>query len=190
MSHVPEEHRELILRCQSGDQPAMTELIKLYQNAILGLVTSIMGSRSLSEDIAQETFLRVLNSIESYQFKAPFKSWIFRIAVNLCRDELRKKKVRKIVTHFQTDDPEQTWEPIDLAPNIHDDYVQKEGLLKIFELVEQLPDPLRVVFVLRDIQDFSYEEIAKTVNWRIGTVKSRLFRARQILAKKYITKGV
>ncbi len=178
-----DESYELIKASQAGDTKAMEKLIKLYAEAVHSLIYSILGNRDIVEDIAQETFLKMLLAIENYEFRAPFRSWLFRIAVNLCRDYMRRSRVRQIVTYFQRQEDNQEEIFIDREQNPLADLEKKENLEYLRQGIAKLPVSLRTVIVLRDVQDLTYEEIAKTLHWQMGTVKSRLFRARQELVK-------
>lgn len=174
----------LIKAGKTGDQNALTRLIDMHASSVHNLIFSILHDNAVVEDLAQETFVRMFLSLHHYQFRAPFRSWLFRIAVNLCRDHLRKKKVRKIITRFQVDDDsgeeqsfvDQQQDPTAVLQN-------SERMQLITNALEKLSESSRVVFVLREMKDLSYEEIAETLNWKIGTVKSRLFRARRELAE-------
>ncbi len=182
---MPEQDQsyELIKASQAGDTQAMEKLIKLYAEAVHTLIYSILGNRDVVEDLAQETFLKMLMAIENYEFRAPFRSWLFRIAVNLCRDYMRRSKVRQIVSYLQRQDDSHEELYVDQEQNPLADLEKKENLEHLRRGIARLPVSLRTVIVLRDVQDLTYEEIAKTLHWQLGTVKSRLFRARQELMK-------
>ncbi len=183
MANQDEEYR-LIIASKNGDTDALTKLIQSHSESVHSVIYSILGHRDIVEDLAQETFLRMISAIESYEFKAPFRAWLIRIAVNLCRDYMRRKKVRRIVTGFQkADEPDVERQFIDKSQNPVQDLIVKERMEYLQNALLKLPSSLKIVFVLRDIQDFSYDEIARTLNWRLGTVKSRLFRARKELAR-------
>ncbi|MBN1464995.1 RNA polymerase sigma factor [candidate division KSB1 bacterium] len=175
---------QLIDASKQGDNDAMTKLINTFASSVHNLIFSIIHDRSIVEDLAQETFVRMFLSIHHYEFRAPFRSWLFRIAVNLCRDHLRKKKVRKIVTRFQVDQEtgeEQNFTDEDQDPSAAINESEQTRL--ITDALAKLPESSRLVFVLREMKDLTYEEIAATLKWKIGTVKSRLFRARRELAE-------
>jgi len=179
-----ENNYDLINASKAGDAKAMEKLIKIHAEAVHGLIYSIIGNRNVVEDLAQETFLRALMAIKNYQFKASFRSWLFRIAVNLCRDHFRRSKVRKIVASLDRhEDPKQEHFLIDDSPNPLTSLEREENITTIRKAINQLPPTLRIVITLRDIQDMTYEEISKTLNWRLGTVKTRIFRARRQLAE-------
>jgi len=175
---------DLINASKDGDAKALEKLINIHAEAVHSLIYSIIGNRYVVEDLAQETFLRALTAIKNYQFKAPFRSWLFRIAVNLCRDHFRRSKVRQIISHFDwhVDDKQEHF-LIDNSQNPLINLEKRENKINIHKAINELPPPLRIVLTLRDIQDMTYEEISKTLNWRLGTVKTRLFRARRQLAE-------
>lgn len=177
---IQEENYALIVASKEGDYESLTKLIDSYSKIVHSVIYSIVNNRQLAEDLAQETFLKVINGLSSYEFRAPFKSWVLRIAINLCRDHLRRKKVRKIILPFAEND-DQVDESIffDDSKVPDDDLMKKERLEYLHEAIGKLPSDLKQVLVLRDIQEFSYEEIAETLGWRLGTVKSRLSRARK-----------
>ncbi len=175
---------KLVQASKEGDQTAMSELVTLYAPSVHNLIFSIIRDSTIVEDLAQETFVRMLLSIEKYEFRAPFKSWLFRIAVNLCRDHMRKKKVRRIITRFQVDresGEEQSFidKEQDSSKMVH----ESEQMDIIFSALNKISEYSRIVFTLREMKGLSYEEISETLGWKIGTVKSRLFRARRELAE-------
>ncbi len=184
MVHEKEEHEELLLASKQGDKDAMTQLINQFSPSVHNLIFSIIREPHAAQDLAQETFIRMLLNIKNYEFRAPFRAWLFRIAVNLCRDYLRKKKVRKIMTPFQTDpDTGEQQIFVDESADPIKSFEDNERMKLIYKAIDKLPKSSRVVLVMREIQQLSYDEIAEILNWKIGTVKSRLFRARRELAE-------
>lgn len=174
----------LIEAGKNGDHDAMTKLINTFSSSVHNLIYSILHDSSVVEDLAQETFVRMFLSLHHYEYRAPFRSWLFRIAVNLCRDHLRKKKVRKIITRFQVDeDTGQVQKFVDEDQDPMARVQNSERMQLIMRALDKLPEASRIVFVLREMKDLSYEEIAETLHWKLGTVKSRLFRARRELAE-------
>ena len=184
-----DENFELIIAAKKGDQQALSRLIDKFSEPIHSFIYSIVGDWQIVEDLAQETFLRMITAIKNYEFRAPFRSWLFRIAVNLCRDHFRRKKVRSIVSFLTYDSNEEEMSITDEKQNPLRDLEKKETLQQIEQALKSLPEYLRLVFVLRDIQELSYEEISDTLKWSLGTVKSRLFRARKEIAKYLIQQG-
>ena len=179
-----DENFELIKASKEGDHNALNKLVQIYSEPVHSFIFSVLHDPRIVEDLAQETFLRMINALPSYEFRAPFKSWLFRIAVNLCRDHLRRRKIRRIVSLFQDYEVEGELNWKDTALDPEQTLEKKERLERIHQALKQLPEQLRMVFILRDVQDMTYEEIAEALQWQLGTVKSRLFRARNELAKK------
>jgi RNA polymerase sigma-70 factor, ECF subfamily len=174
------EHSELVIAAQRGDAKAIEQVIELYAGHVNGLIYSIVGFRDVAQDLAQETFIKMLHALPHYEFRAPFRTWLFRIAVNQCRDHLRKKRVRSIMTFF--DDNTYSYDIPDRDPSPQANLEKQETMDQIMHELAHLPLSLRTVLILRDIQELTYEEIAQTLKWRMGTIKSRLFRARKELA--------
>ncbi len=173
----PDEN--LVYECQQGNERAFSELIKRHEGRILNFTRSILGWNEDSKDVAQETFIKAFYAIESFQFKSSFKTWLYRIAANLCTDELRKRKIKRLVKFTFDDVNIFLKEQIDTQQDPYAELVQQEEEKLVLKAIETLPSLLKMVFVLREIEDLSYEEIASSLNWNIGTVKSRLYRARQ-----------
>jgi len=181
---LPDDHDKLVAAGKTGDLDAQTKLVEFYSTQVQNLIFSILRDANVVEDLAQETFIRMIQSLPGYESRAPFKAWLFRIAVNLCRDHLRKKKVRRIMHRFEVD-PESGEEQqfTDDQLNPLQNAEQSEQMKLIKRALDKIPDASRTVFILREIEQLSYEEIAQTLSWRLGTVKSRLFRARKELAE-------
>ena len=177
-------HDKLIEKSIQGDRDAMSKLVNYYAPDVHRFIFSMLRDADATDDLAQDTFIRMVTNISSYEHRAPFKSWLFRIAVNVCRDHLRKKKVRRIVSRFAIDrDSGEEQEFADESPNPLRQVQSLEQRELIEKALQKLPASSRQVFVLREMQEFSYEEIAQALGWRLGTVKSRLFRARKELAE-------
>ena len=178
----PDEN--LVYECQQGNEKSFSELIKRHEGRILNFTRSILGWNEDSKDVAQETFIKAFYAIQTFQFKSSFKTWLYRIAANLCTDELRKRKIRRMV-NFTFDDVNLSFkEQVDTQQDPYSVLVQQEENTLIQRAIDKLSPPLKMVFVLREIEDLSYEEIAASLNWNMGTVKSRLFRARQEISDK------
>jgi len=178
------DDKDIIIASQAGDQQAMSRLISLHASAVHGFILSMINDRAAVEDIAQETFIRAFLAIGKYEFRAPFRSWLFRIALNQCRDHLRKVKVRSIIHPFKRSADDTEIEYADPGQNALQQLIQDERSRALHAALQRLPESLRQVLVLRDLQEYSYEEIAALLHWRMGTVKSRLFRARKELANR------
>jgi RNA polymerase sigma-70 factor (ECF subfamily) len=169
---------DLIERFQRGDLYAFDLIVKRYKDQLLNFIYRFVGSQEEAEDIVQETFLRVYRKRKAYKRIAKFSTWIYTIAGNLARTELRRRKRRKLFSvtdmGFEDRDYEITDEGLSPEREVHgvmqEEIIQKE--------IERLSPKFREVIILRDIQELSYEEISKIINVPIGTVKSRVNRAR------------
>lgn len=168
----------LIARFQNGDNYAFDLLVKRYKDPLLNFVYRFLGERSEAEDIVQETFLRLFKNKHYYKEIAKFSTWIYTIASNLAKTELRKRKRRNLLsisnymsTEKDYDIPDQESDPEGDADAVVTDQIIQKAINKLSPKFKQ-------VIVLRDIQGFSYEEIAEIVKIPLGTVKSRVNRAR------------
>jgi len=178
-----DEQYELIKACQAGDEKAIAELVQSHADAVKSMLTRLCGNRHVAEDLTQDTLVRALLALKHYEFRAPFRAWLYRIAMNLYRDYRRRRMVRTIV--FSYHDEKSGGEDSIVNPSPSDpleDLERSERHAQLYQALALLPESLRRVIILRDIQELSYEEIAQTLHWRLGTVKSRLFRARKELA--------
>ena len=167
----------LITLVQSGDEGAFRLLVDRHKERVRNLIYSILNDTSVVDDLAQEVFIRVYEGLPRFRFESSFYTWVYRIAVNKCRDEMRKKKMRKFFSlHVLM---ESSNEELQSKITVHPDNSGAEEL--IAKGLQQLPEKFRIQIVLKDIDGFSYEEMAKIMHCEIGTVKSRLSRARAML---------
>ena len=175
----------LVKASQAGDHAAFEQLIKRYERQIANLIYLTMGNGDSVDDLSQEVFIRVYRSLKNFKFDASVFSWMYRIAMNLCIDEIRKRKIRKVLSlDFLTEDAIE-------AARKHKDYLlpsdalmedEKNGMVR--KAIQQLTQEHREVIILREYQDYSYTEIAETLGITIEAVKSRIFRARKELRVK------
>jgi RNA polymerase sigma-70 factor (ECF subfamily) len=175
----------LVQASQRGDHAAFEQLIKRYERQIANLIYMTMGNSDSVDDLSQEVFIRVYRSLKNFKFDASVFSWMYRIAMNLCIDEIRKRKIRRVVSlEFLTEDAlERTRKH--KHQDLPSDAMMKEEKKKIVQLaIQQLTQEHREVILLRESQDYSYTEIAETLDIKIEAVKSRIFRARKELKKK------
>lgn len=168
--------KELMERFLRGEVEGFNLLVKNYKVRLFSLLYRLVGNKEEAEDILQETFLRVYRQKESYDFNYSFSTWIYTIALNLCRNLYkRKKKIRFLGMDSLVNHPD---------PN-SENHGNRNRLSLILEgAISSLPFKYRTVFLLRDIDQLSYEEVASTLSLPLGTVKSRVNRARRILQKK------
>jgi len=171
----------------AGDERAFGDLVRRYDTRLLNFVYRTIGDRERAQDLVQETFVRVYRHIERFDLSKKFSTWIYTIASNLAKNELRNRSRNPLVL-FQTikknwdaDHRPLEWEDTQYKP---DDLFRKRHLReKVEEAVKQLPEHHRIVFVLRELEGKTYEEIADITGCNLGTVKSRLNRARNNFAQ-------
>ena len=174
----------LVQRCKRGEAGAFDELVRLYEKKVYNLAFRLSGNRDDAYDLAQEAFLRVYNAVRDFRGQSSFSTWLYRVVTNVCLDQLRSR-ARHPVTSL--DEPLST-EKGELPRQITDDGLDPEEEIERLELkaavqkgIDSLKGEYRTIIVLRDIQDLPYEDIADILNLSLGTVKSRLNRARLAL---------
>jgi len=160
----------LIKRFIEGDETTFRLLVQRHKDKVRNLTYLTLGNTDAVDDIAQEVFLTVYKNMNKFRFESQFSTWLYRITINKCKDHLRKKRIRNIFTGIREDEEE---------PVYHSLHESKDTAEIVRKAVEELPDKLRIPLKLKDLEGLSYQEIAQTVNCEIGTVKSRIFRARE-----------
>ena len=176
---------DLIVRCQEGRQPdrtAFSELLRRYQSHVDKVLYHLAPDWQDRSDLAQEVWIRVYRNLKRLNEPVKFQGWLSRIATNLFYDELRK---RKRIAHpvsldapRRVDDGEMDWEIADEAPSPDDNLTTREFYDQLRSAIIDLPESFRTTIVLREIEGMAYEEIAQITGVSLGTVKSRIARAR------------
>jgi RNA polymerase sigma-70 factor (ECF subfamily) len=166
----------LIRAIQNGDMVAFNKLVDRYKNRLMNVIGRMLSSQEEAEDIVQETFVRVYQHRQSFNFQHCLSTWIYTIALNLARNELRKRKKFKFydITEMKGNETELAVE-MKLPSRLPQ---------ALDAAIQGLPEKYRSAFILRDIQELPYEEIAKILSIPLGTVKSRVNRARMMLRDK------
>ena len=170
----------LITLFQSGDASVFRTLVQRYQEKIRNLLYSIFRDPDVVEDLAQEVFIKAYQGLANFRYESSFYTWLYRIAVNKGRDELRKRKIRRFFSFQRLDEGIAE----ELEARIAVDPVNRDDEELVAMGLKMLPEKFRTAVVLKDIDGLSYEEIADVMQCEIGTVKSRLSRARTMLRKK------
>ena len=160
----------LIKRFIEGDETTFRLLVQRHKDKVRNITYLTLGNADAVDDIAQDVFLTVYKNLNKFRFESQFTTWLYRITVNKCKDHLRKKRIRNIFASIKEDEPE---------PMYHSSHETKDKTEIVRKAVDELPDKLRIPLMLKDFEGLSYQEIAQTVNCEIGTVKSRIFRARE-----------
>jgi RNA polymerase sigma-70 factor (ECF subfamily) len=175
-SNISDE--QLIARFQLGDVQAYDLLVRRYKDQLLNFVYRFVGNRTDAEDIVQETFLRVYKNKHMYKEIAKFSTWVYTIAGNLAKTELRRRKRHKIfsVSNFVNEERDYDIPDREHSPEKKVDSTIQEDIIQ--KAIEKLPAKFREVIILRDIQGFAYEEISQILDIPLGTVKSRVNRGR------------
>jgi|SRR5579871_4849810 len=179
----------LVQRAQANDRAAFNEIVLRYKNKVYNFIFRMVHSALDAEDLTQETFVRAYLSIRSFQSRASLNTWLFRIATNLCIDYSRKnKKTQGMVTSLSVENEDEEEETQRDIPDVAFDpqrlLLNKELGTALNTALRALPEKLRTVVLLYDIEGLPYDEIASIVGCPLGTVKSRLFNARSALRDK------
>lgn len=183
VSRVTEQ--ELVSAAKAGDQQAFEQLVLDNQNRIYSLAVRLVEDREEAFDLAQEAFVKAWQGLPSFQGESSFATWIYRLATNVCIDYLRKQKRRRQVeSEVSLDDEELSWtEPADWSQDPHRQLERSEQGRALARGLEALPEQQRQILVLRELSGLSYQEIAGKLDLDLGTVKSRIARARMALRK-------
>lgn len=180
---VPSD-KTLAAKASAGQEKAFRELMTRYEKPVFSLVYRMVRDRGLAEDLAQETFIRAFTNIRSYNPSYKFSSWIFKIAHNLTIDHLRKKQIETVSIHGAPDaiteeDQARTSLELEDTGELPDTYVENLELgSRIEQAVGQLRPEYRTATLLRHVEGYSYQEIAKIMDLPLGTVKTYIHRAR------------
>lgn len=170
---------ELIARAASGDGVAFSDLMAMHEGRMYAVALRMCGNREDAQDCLQDAMIRIYRSIAGFKAQSSFSTWVYRITMNTCLDELRRRKVRGATSLDGLLDS--GWSPSD-----EDDVPEKHAIASeqrrmLDQAIAELPEDMRAAVVLRDIQGFSYDEIAEALTANIGTVKSRISRGRERL---------
>lgn len=167
-----EEDFELIRRFISGEQTTFKILLIKHKDKVRNLVYLTLGDVDYVDDISQDVFISVYHKLHEFRFESKFTTWLYRITINKCKDYLRKKKVRSIFVSIEDNEH-------NLGEKSFSENIDIPNLVR--SAIEKLPEKLKVPLVMRDIDGFSYKEIADELGTEVGTIKSRIFRARETL---------
>jgi RNA polymerase sigma-70 factor, ECF subfamily len=176
----PEPDGALVRRFLDGDRSAFGTLVERHETRVYNLCLRILGNRDDARDAAQETFVTALRKLAQFRGDAAFTTWLHRVTINTCYDELRKRKRRPMLHVVPEDDPDRPREP---GPPVLDHADEVAGTLDAAAALAAVPEDFRIALVLADVQDVPYEEIGRILDVPVGTVKSRVHRGRIALAR-------
>jgi RNA polymerase sigma-70 factor, ECF subfamily len=181
-----ENDQQLVRRVQAGDQSAFNLLVLKYQHRVLKLVGRFVSDPTEAQDVAQEAFLKAYRALGSFRGESAFYTWLYRIAINTAKNALVAQKRRPVDFDLDMQDPEQFERQAKLKEaDTPEGVLLTEEIRQVVErAMEQLPEDLRTAIVLRELEGLSYEEIAEAMDCPVGTVRSRIFRAREAIDKK------
>lgn len=170
---------ELVEKVKKGDADVYEKIIQKYQSKVFGLIYNMTKNQNEIEDLAQEVFIKIYKNLGKFKGESSLYTWIYKIIVNLCLDEMKKRKnVIYLDEKIEVDDGEVNRELPSEDKSQEELYEEKELQEKLHNCINKLPEKQRVMIVLRDIKGFSYEEISKITDVKLGTVKSQINRAR------------
>lgn len=178
--------KELVRRVQKGDRYAFDLLFSRYQHKILNLVSRYLKDPQDVEDVTQEAFIKAFRALPRFRGESAFYTWLYRIAINTAKNYLVARKRRPPSTDIDAADAEQ----YDVDSRLKEHGTPENELLReeikktVFDAIADLPDDLRTAIMLRELEGMSYEDIAVTMDCPIGTVRSRIFRAREAIDEK------
>lgn len=182
---IPQTDPELIERARDGDQRAYWQLMNRHQKTVYHVAFKIVRNEETAEDITQETFMKAFAALASYRSEFRLSTWLCKIAANTSIDHLRKKRIKALSLDRAIETSEGTveFEVADYSYHPERELEAKQKRKSIEEAIEQLPEKYRQVILYRHRDDNSYEQIAQSLNVPVGTVKARIFRARELLKK-------
>src|SRR5215204_286776 len=182
--------RDLVACAVDGREGSFEELVRRYQRPISAYVYRMVGNYESALDLTQEIFIKVYNSLRRYRAEFKFSTWIYKIAHNSAVDHLRRNSTREqsLVLGAEGDQYDLPLESGRLSPEQESE--RKERRVEIELVVRSLPANYRELIILRHSQDLSYEEIVEVTGLPLGTVKNRLFRAREMMRQQFVEKGI
>jgi RNA polymerase sigma factor (sigma-70 family) len=183
---VDDDESKIISSALAGDQRAYAKLVDKHRSAIFHIINRIVRNDEVARDLVQETFMKAFSSLASYRSEYRFSTWLYKIAANSSIDHLRKKRIQALSLDrpMETEDGSVGMDIPDYSYDPERELVKKQQRFSIEEAIESLPDKYREVIIYRHKDDKSYDEIADLLGIPVGTVKARIFRARELLKKK------
>ncbi len=180
----PGDDLDLVRAFRKGDEKAFEELVRRYQRQVANVIYLILGSRNDVDDLTQEVFLRVYRSLSRVEVTTSLFSWIYRIAVNMAIDELRRRKIRRTLSlDFFSEAVLEREKKTDDTSGPSAQVLSDEQKEKVLDAIRKLTPAHRAALVLREYEGLSYREIAETLNITEQAVKSRIFRSREELKR-------
>ncbi|MFN7983082.1 MAG: sigma-70 family RNA polymerase sigma factor [Vicinamibacterales bacterium] len=178
----PDDIETLIQRCLQGDQAAWERIVRLHWRRVFNVAYKFVGTHDQAEDLTQDIFLKVFKSLETFDRRANFQTWLISVSRNLCIDHYRSVRKERQTIDRDVDANELTPAAVEAGPIAA--LEQRDRVTLLREALASLPDTLRTAVLMRDIQELSYQDIATRLDLPEGTVKSRINRGRTELARQ------
>lgn len=185
MTSARETDQRLVERVQKGDKRAFDLLVKKYQHKIIALIGRYVNDHHEQQDVAQEAFIKAYRALSNFRAESAFYTWMYRIAINTAKNHLVSRGRRPPRTDVDVEDAEN----FSLVTSMRDNDTPESNLMRdeleerIFSAMDLLPDDLKTAISLREFEGLSYEDIAEVMQCPVGTVRSRIFRAREAIDK-------
>lgn len=183
----PEDEKTIVEKAKNGDERAFEALVTQYERLVYAVALKLLGNEHDAQDAAQETFIKLYRNLPSFRGESKFSVWLYRLANNVCIDILRKKSVPTVSLSEDEDGGRLNIPDGRFSPE--NELEKKQLRQAVDRALKSLPEPYRQALVLREMAGRSYEEIAQVLDIDIGTVKSRIFRARRRLCAILIEDG-
>jgi len=189
------QEASLVQACKEGDETAFNLLVWRWEKPLFNFTYKYVGDAHLAQDLVQETFVRVLRSIKGYEHRGAFSTWLYRIAVNLCRDHFRRKKLPMVSLqdYYTTSSGERVY----VQDNVPDDGLRSdEAMAKshreelVRRLIAGLPEEQKIVILMKEYQALTFREIAEVLDVPQGTVKARLYRGLRTMREQLEHSGI
>jgi RNA polymerase sigma-70 factor (ECF subfamily) len=175
---------ELVARSIGGDADSFNELVLRWERPIYALAYRTLGREEDARDVCQETFLRAFRALPAFRGQAKFSSWLYRIALNLCRDWLRRERRAAVIQPLDTVDPPQLTAATGASESV-EDLVARKDLARVVErMMERLPDEQRTTIILKEYHGLTFQEIADLMGCPLSTVKTRLYQGLTVLRRE------
>ncbi len=189
------QEASLIKACKEGDQTAFNLLVWRWEKPLFNFTYKYVGDAHLAQDLVQETFVRVLRSIQGYEHRGAFSTWLYRIAVNLCKDHLRKRRIPMVSLHDYYTTP--SGERVYVQERVADQRAASDEAVAaarrkelVRRLLAGLPDEQRIVILMKEYQGLKFREIAEVLDEPEGTVKARLYRGLRTMREQLERGGI
>jgi len=188
--HAVLSDEELVAATQGGDTAAFDTLVRRWDKKIQGAIYRVMGSDEEARELSQEAFFKAYRALDGFERRSRFSSWLYQIAINLCRDRMRRRKTHRLMSLEDLPQPEAA-APLVVSERSVAAAIEERDLARIVaEAVGALPEEQREVIVLKEYEELTFAEIAEVLGLPVSTVKTRLYRALTQLRRQLERRGV